>query len=346
MSAFTQTFLVDFFQSIHKLEKNNWDHLRFEENHPREKNFMVDNAVYWMHAIMKNIDQYEAAFEILEDDYSKNLMIKLLEFDILDHHHVKLPINTPAFWDIYNNIDKNYLLEKDAIAYGGKFINLYKVPDSELKIYGNPLTVLTQFILQQYYYARGPIIKPEIGDVCIDAGACRGDVSLKFSDSIGPKGQVYGFEFVPANIEVFQRNLEINPHWAANIEIVQHPLWHVSHEEMSFSDQGPGSSISDRGEGNLKTLTITLDDFVASKGLEKVDFIKMDIEGAELNALAGASATIRKFQPKLAICAYHKKDDFYSIPKLIRQIDSGYKFYLDHYTIHREETVLYAIPAK
>ena len=83
MSVFTRTFLTDFFQNIHKIEQNNWDYLRFSENHPRRKTFMLDKAVDWMDAIIKNADAYEEAFNLFEDDYSKALMIKLLEYWII-----------------------------------------------------------------------------------------------------------------------------------------------------------------------------------------------------------------------------------------------------------------------
>ena len=69
----------------------------------------------------------------------------------------------------------------------------------------------------------------------------------------------------------------------------------------------------------------------------------MDIEGAELLALNGAIETIKKFKPKLAIAIYHSMSDFISIPKWIDDLNLGYKLYLDHYTIHTEETILYAI---
>jgi hypothetical protein len=68
----------------------------------------------------------------------------------------------------------------------------------------------------------------------------------------------------------------------------------------------------------------------------------MDIEGAEMPALGGAIETIRKFKPKLAISVYHRTQDLYEVPQLIKNIDSRYKFYLGHYTIYKEETVLFA----
>ena len=66
------------------------------------------------------------------------------------------------------------------------------------------------------------------------------------------------------------------------------------------------------------------------------------IEGSELAALRGAESTIRRWRPKLAISIYHRPEDFFVIPSWIDSLGLGYRFYLDHYSIHGEETVLYA----
>lgn len=84
-------------------------------------------------------------------------------------------------------------------------------------------------------------------------------------------------------------------------------------------DRGPASKDSSEKivfEGAVEgtCTTAAIDQTVESLGLDKCDFIKMDIEGAELDALKGAEKTIRKFRPKLAICSYHGVDDFRSIP--------------------------------
>lgn len=68
----------------------------------------------------------------------------------------------------------------------------------------------------------------------------------------------------------------------------------------------------------------------------------MDIEGSELKALHGAIETIRKFCPKLAISIYHRPDDIFEIPIFINSLAAGCQPYIDHYTIHNEETILYA----
>jgi hypothetical protein len=78
--------------------------------------------------------------------------------------------------------------------------------------------------------------------------------------------------------------------------------------------------------------------------LPRVDFIKMDIEGSELNALRGAEGTILGFKPKLAISIYHRDSDFIEIPNYLRKLDVGYEFFLDHFTVYGEETILFAAP--
>lgn len=85
--------------------------------------------------------------------------------------------------------------------------------------------------------------------------------------------------------------------------------------------------------------TVSLDDFLEG---ERITFIKMDIEGAELDALQGAAEIIETQKPKLAISVYHKPEDIVEIPKLILGIRPDYKLYIRHYSLLSNETVLYA----
>jgi len=94
-------------------------------------------------------------------------------------------------------------------------------------------------------------------------------------------------------------------------------------------------------EGKVSSMSI--DWFVDENRLEKVDFIKMDIEGSEQNALKGAINTLKRFKPQLAISIYHNfADDFASIANMLDELNLGYRFFLGHFSIHHEETVLFA----
>ena len=88
--------------------------------------------------------------------------------------------------------------------------------------------------------------------------------------------------------------------------------------------------------------TMSIDDYVRINNIEKVDFIKLDVEGCELAALMGSFETILKHKPKLAICIYHKTQDLWEIPEYIKSIMPKYKLYIDHFTINHEESILFA----
>jgi Methyltransferase FkbM domain len=96
-------------------------------------------------------------------------------------------------------------------------------------------------------------------------------------------------------------------------------------------------------EGTATAETLSIDDLVRRQGLSRVDFIKMDIEGAELSALQGAAETLRAFRPKLALALYHKLEDWTTIPQYLRTLHS-YRFFVDHFSTRGEETVLFAVP--
>jgi len=80
---------------------------------------------------------------------------------------------------------------------------------------------------------------------------------------------------------------------------------------------------------------------VESGEVKRIDFLKLDVEGAELDALRGGLNSILRFRPKMAISLYHKPNDLFEIIRFVSRAFPFYELYLDHYTIHREETVLY-----
>lgn len=110
--------------------------------------------------------------------------------------------------------------------------------------------------------------------------------------------------------------------------------------DISFDNLGSGSGyISEAGKA-----VIHADKIDSIVGNDRIDFIKMDIEGAEYNALIGARDTIKRVHPRLMISAYHKQDDFIRIPLLIKSLCPDYKIYFRHYRkMSVQETVCYAL---
>jgi hypothetical protein len=106
------------------------------------------------------------------------------------------------------------------------------------------------------------------------------------------------------------------------------------------------TSIFGRDANGDRVQTITIDDYVVGANVHRVNYIKMDIEGAEVPALRGARQTIRHFQPRLAICLYHKWDDVLTIPQVLHETGVDYRFAFKWVQLSDGwEAVLHAIPA-
>jgi FkbM family methyltransferase len=186
----------------------------------------------------------------------------------------------------------------------------------------------------------------EEGDVVIDGGAAWGETALMFSAKTGPAGRVVAVECVPEVLSVFYENMALNPSDGERIDLVNQALWDVCDETVIFEEDGPASKVLGvAGRANTGTThtTVTIDELVRRFELPKVDFIKMDIEGSELAALVGASDTLRRFRPKLAVSAYHKPEDLHVLPLYLSGLGLGYRLFLDHFSNHFEESVLFAV---
>ena len=111
---------------------------------------------------------------------------------------------------------------------------------------------------------------------------------------------------------------------------------------MNFASSGPSAHVKEAGESEFNHVSLSIDDAVSQYALPRVDFIKMDIEGAEFEALQGARQTIIQHRPDLALCVYHSAADFTRLADFVDELGLGYRFHLGHFTMHGEETVLYA----
>ena len=123
-----------------------------------------------------------------------------------------------------------------------------------------------------------------------------------------------------------------------DIHLYNAGLWNCN-TTLHFSEGITGDSRISDTETEVSIDAVTFDDCVD----DKVTFIKMDIEGAELEALHGCKETIKKYKPKLAICIYHKQSDLIDIPLYIKELVPEYKLYIRHYCNCGAETILYAV---
>ena len=235
--------------------------------------------------------------------------------------------NWELLMDVYNGLadrkSKHVLTELIVAKLNGCCVDLLNV--SSGKHYFNELTFCPN---------------PE-KEVFIDCGAYNGDTILQFAAFTDKNyRKIYAFEPISENISELKKNVKC----LTNVEIINKGTWKED-DNLSFEKKDDGSHIvQDNGKD---TVQVTAIDNVIKD--ECVTFIKMDIEGSELESLQGASRVIQRDMPKLAICCYHKKNDIIDLYNYIRKFENynyKYNIYLRHHSNGTCETVLYAIPVK
>ncbi|WP_347888809.1 FkbM family methyltransferase [Nitrosomonas europaea] len=173
------------------------------------------------------------------------------------------------------------------------------------------------------------------GEVFIDVGGFNGYNSLEFIKRCPDYNAIHLFEPEPEN---YQRCIDALQ-GRANIYCYPHGL-SDKRETLRLEPQGSGSKISATGSIHIKV--DRLDDVLRNRC--KPTLIKMDIEGAEMQAIEGAKYIIATYQPRLALCVYHNVGDFWRIPRKVLSLRSDYRIYLRHYTESIYETVMFFIP--
>ncbi|MBQ4767261.1 FkbM family methyltransferase [Pectobacterium versatile] len=196
------------------------------------------------------------------------------------------------------------------------------------------ISYLSDFSLNlKNQYFDTPLNEKNDEDIFIDAGSFDGATTLEFIKRYPNYKSVHIFEPDPLCMEKIKENLN----GVRNIEFYPYA---VSNENKAsrFSSQGSLSKISDFGDTEIHT--VQLDNILKVKP----SFIKMDIEGHEIKAIEGTKEIISNYGPKLAICAYHRIDDFWRIPELVYSYNKSYNLYMRHYTEGLLETVYYFLP--
>jgi len=168
-------------------------------------------------------------------------------------------------------------------------------------------------------------VKP--GAVVYDVGANIGFFSLVAARLVGPQGSVFSFEADPENAARLRENAKTN--LMEQVSVVNSPVW-SSNTRVFFATSSDHSSrfvgsvqSQENGGNGFYKLAITLDDFAHNHALP--DFIKMDIEGGETEALAGASELFKKARPFLLL-EVHNRDAEEYVKKWLSQQSYGYQW--------------------
>lgn len=237
---------------------------------------------------------------------------------------------------IYENYGKSLLLSKKN-NYAILDLKLFKlIIKNDPKLYYDVgrffLEILYPYIVRcpieifQDCYEKNEV-RLKTGDVVIDAGANLGIFSIFAAQKIGLSGKVYAFEPIFSTREFLMKSVRLNQ--IKNIRVERFALGDFGGKiNFSLDDESSGnaSAFFKRGENKETVQQITLDTFIFKNNIQKVNFIKVDIEGMERNLLAGAETTIKKFKPRIAICAYHRVDDPVVLKRMLSNFVPKYKF--------------------
>ncbi len=172
-------------------------------------------------------------------------------------------------------------------------------------------------------------------EAILDLGAYDGDTIREFTSVTKSEyKRIIAFEPDEKNFKKLKKKTE----GMENLTLFNLGAWDKE-ETLYFSKKGARGSRAE--EGGIPMRFNSVDNIVS----DEITFIKMDIEGAELRALEGAKETIKKYRPKLYVCAYHKDEDMFTLPLKIKELLGECEIYYRHHPyIPAWESNFYVIP--
>jgi FkbM family methyltransferase len=300
------------------------------------------NKAVIIYRFRKQYASFDKTYQLMSDKYSKNLFAELTLMMLLSEKSMRLSSFTQDFIDSYEASSEKILNSYVEFPVYEWMLKKIKLENPPISFFTEPMVLNLHYTGRLYRYHQGKtLIEVEGGDIVIDAGVGWGDTTIylaALADKL-PGGRSYAFDILKEGMHALSEQCNLNPK-LKNITPVLRALSDKDGDHVFVSSPSPGAKIV-KEETGRKVETITIDTFSEENSLKKIDFIKMDIEGAELPALIGAAKTINMFKPKLAISVYHKWDDLLAIPTLIHSIRDDYNYYLDCTTGFGGEAVLF-----
>lgn len=270
-----------------------------------------------MEELQKNEEKWSQIINYFADEQSQFLYKKELVFCVLQQILCtdKMILYSPFSLEHWNKAIQATLLASEQKA-------LPQIEGMSLENSHHLCTMTSCYLLEQYAYME--LVKPQQGDVVLDCGACFGETALWFR--MNEADTVYSFEPDPDSYALLEKNAhnyDPSKKWFIPVPLA------LGKEEgfLAFmqNKDHPGSS-SFHEKGALQVPVTTLDRWCEQNQVQP-DFIKMDLEGTEIEALKGAMNTFRKYKPRFAICLYHSFSHMWEIPLLLKQYVPEYQFW-------------------
>jgi len=163
---------------------------------------------------------------------------------------------------------------------------------------------------------------PGEGDIVIDVGAHAGMFTMKAAKLVGDNGLVVAIEPEPRNLSLLQRNIE--SHGLTNVKVISKAIYNEKTTvRLYLQDLSVHHSLYYRSRDYIEVEADSLDNIISKLGLDRVDFIKIDVEGAELETLRGAEKVLASPGIKLSIASYHILSDGQpQLPGIVSYLES------------------------
>lgn len=256
-------FAVHDEKTLAKVKEMSEKHSLYAPNVP-----IVDDGVFTREFIEEHDSEFDEAYNLLSDDFSRQSYIDVLNFKV-----------------------------------SGKVEYLFKCQKEKSEIYSEFLHLTDS-------------------EIFMDLGAYDGDTVREFIENTDSYEKIIAVEADSKNYQKLLNNIaDLN-----NIETYNLAAWDKKETLLFEKKKGRNSKLSAIGKVEIQADSV--DNILNGK---KITVLKMDIEGSEEKALEGARKTIRKYQPKLYVCAYHRNSDMFRLPLKINEIQQGYKFHFCHH---------------
>ena len=196
------------------------------------------------------------------------------------------------------------------------------------------------FSPQQYF---GNDVVPQTAGCFADCGAFTGDTLRAFLSQTGSREYCY-YAFEPEEQNCRALEEYVRSEQLRDVHVCKAGVWDKK-ETLCFAENAAADDLAwtlSQAENSAESC-ISADTLDSLMGGRHLDFIKMDIEGAELRALAGAEQTIRRDRPTLAISSYHELDHLWRVPLAILDYSAGYTLYCRHHSWNLADTVCYGL---
>ena len=282
--------------------------------------------------------QIRSSFESVPEITRNNMMKFFNQFlywgsmDIENNNYEEIELKVHELKEHVNDFEELYLNLED---YRSKKL-LYAILNNWVHYDFNTLSEVIEKCYDDYFDL--DLIPECHNEVLVDLGAYTGDSTISFLRNYGDSYQkIYAYEITPETYQILVSNLRDYPNIVCYLKGVGDQKGSMSVVNSIVDASANTVLISDDGVIPM----VTLDEDIG----EKITMIKMDIEGFEQLAIKGAMNHIKNNHPKLLISVYHKNEDLWKIPKMIKEIDPTYQFYLRYHggNIYPTEITLIAL---